>query len=168
MYQKIVSLYLRASLITKAFIIFLHWFKYFIFYRVLPNKKTELDRYQGKVFCGTYAEDGDVFMSAAQGNFFSLYEKQCYSHKKKQRIYTIVLFEKQIYSFLEQSRWYTMYTTVYPPLQPCIRNMNYWWDKLHLALIWKLLPLSIIYRIYIFCFSSISFLKLFRMFLIYL
>lgn len=72
----------ESFLIIKAFIISLHWFKYFIFCRVLPNKKTELDRYQGKVFCGTYAEDGDVFMSAAQGNPPPppLYENQCRSH----------------------------------------------------------------------------------------
>lgn len=40
---------------------------YLIFYRVIPNKKDTLDRYHGKVFCGTFARDGDVFMSAAQG-----------------------------------------------------------------------------------------------------
>lgn len=37
------------------------------FLRVLPNKMNMLDRYHGKVFCGTFARDGDVFMSAAQG-----------------------------------------------------------------------------------------------------
>jgi WD repeat-containing protein 23 len=42
--------------------------------RVLPNKMNELDRYQGKVFCGTFAKDGDVFLSAAQDYFIRLYD----------------------------------------------------------------------------------------------
>lgn len=30
----------------------------------------EKDRYHGKVFCGTFAKDGDLFLTAAQGNYF--------------------------------------------------------------------------------------------------
>ncbi|XP_054719649.1 DDB1- and CUL4-associated factor 11-like [Uloborus diversus] len=42
--------------------------------RVLPNKMNMLDRYHGKVFCGTFAKDGDVFMSAAQDYCIRLYD----------------------------------------------------------------------------------------------
>ncbi|GIX81480.1 hypothetical protein CDAR_224682 [Caerostris darwini] len=45
-----------------------------IMQRVIPNKKETLDCYNGKVFCGAYAKDGDIFMSAAQDYCIRLYD----------------------------------------------------------------------------------------------
>lgn len=45
-----------------------------IYQKVLPNKMNILDRYMGKVFCGTFARQGDVFISAAQDYFIRLYD----------------------------------------------------------------------------------------------
>ncbi|XP_035212126.1 DDB1- and CUL4-associated factor 11-like isoform X2 [Stegodyphus dumicola] len=54
--------------------------------RVLPNKKDMLDRYHGKVFCGTFARDGDVFMSAAQDYCIRLYDTSNGRFKLKRTI----------------------------------------------------------------------------------
>nr|XP_042908146.1 DDB1- and CUL4-associated factor 11 isoform X2 [Parasteatoda tepidariorum] len=45
-----------------------------IYQRVLPNKMNVLDRYEGKVFCGTFARQGDIFISAAQDYIIRLYD----------------------------------------------------------------------------------------------
>ncbi|GBN16441.1 DDB1- and CUL4-associated factor 11, partial [Araneus ventricosus] len=53
---------------------------------VIPNKKDTLDSYHGKVFCGTFAKDGDVFMSAAQDYNIRLYDTSRGFFKLKKRV----------------------------------------------------------------------------------
>lgn len=42
--------------------------------RVLPNKMSVVDHYRGKVFCGTFAREGEVFMTAGQDYCIRLYD----------------------------------------------------------------------------------------------
>ncbi|XP_071824692.1 DDB1- and CUL4-associated factor 11-like isoform X2 [Apostichopus japonicus] len=40
----------------------------------LPNNGTELDRFPSKLFCGTYSQDGNVFLSACQDQYLRLFD----------------------------------------------------------------------------------------------
>ncbi len=37
--------------------------------RFLPNKRQVLLKYRQKAFCGSYSDDGDLFLSACQGKY---------------------------------------------------------------------------------------------------
>ncbi|GFY49286.1 DDB1- and CUL4-associated factor 11 [Trichonephila inaurata madagascariensis] len=57
-----------------------------IMQRVIPNKKDTLDRYHGKVFCGTFTKNGDVFMSAAQDYCIRFYDTSSGLFKLKRTV----------------------------------------------------------------------------------
>ena len=38
------------------------------YFRFIPNKKVSSFRYRDKAFCGTFSKDGDIFVTAGQGN----------------------------------------------------------------------------------------------------
>ncbi|BFZ13401.1 hypothetical protein BsWGS_16440 [Bradybaena similaris] len=41
--------------------------------RYLPNHSTEVDSYNSKAFCGTYSQDGNIFLSACQDQHIRVY-----------------------------------------------------------------------------------------------
>jgi len=43
----------------------------------LPTNCDMVARYKNKVFCGTYAKDGDIFMTACQDQLIRLYDTRC-------------------------------------------------------------------------------------------
>ncbi|KAG8200731.1 hypothetical protein JTE90_022340 [Oedothorax gibbosus] len=56
-----------------------------IMQRVIPNKSDYVESLNKKVFCGNFAKDGDVFMSAAQDFCIRLYDTSRGSHFKLKR-----------------------------------------------------------------------------------
>lgn len=43
------------------------WKRYFVFIRFLPNSPHVVQCYSHKAFCGTYSQDGELFLTACQG-----------------------------------------------------------------------------------------------------
>ncbi len=47
---------------------FSHGKKCLIIDNFLPNRREQVARFGQKIFCGTYSKNGEIFMSACQGN----------------------------------------------------------------------------------------------------
>lgn len=41
---------------------------------ILPNKRTRLDHYTHKAFCGSYSKEGDFFMTSSQDHMIRMYD----------------------------------------------------------------------------------------------